>query len=282
MVVKICKIFIFFIFVPMEVLGNIRKMETTPGEVVQYILPLGEKRIEINALLGKEIGMEYTGTIHCIRCGRETSRSFAQGYCYPCFTTAPETEECVLRPELCRAHEGVARDMEYARSHCLIEHIVYLSLTSGLKVGVTRNTQVPTRWIDQGAVRAIELACTPNRYTAGLIEVALKKHIADKTNWREMLTGTGPEGIDLLVEKRRISGLFPGELNMYLSKEDGILEIGYPVMEYPRKVTGLNFDKEPGFRGILTGIKGQYLLLDRDRVINIRKFGGYQVRFTGV
>ena len=155
---------------------------------------------------GQEISMQYKGRINCLKCGRETKKSFAQGYCYPCFTTAPETEECVLRPELCRAHEGIARDMDYAKKHCLIEHVVYLSLTSGLKVGVTRNTQVPTRWIDQGAVKALELARTPNRYTAGLIEVALKSHIADKTNWRKMLSGSDPGDMDLLKEKERLTG----------------------------------------------------------------------------
>jgi len=263
----------------MEYTGNIRKMESFPGETIHYKLPLGNRKVEINSLLGHNIQIRYLGKIHCIRCGRETTRSFAQGFCYPCFSTAPETEDCVLRPELCRAHEGVARDMEYARNHCLIEHVVYLSLTSGLKVGVTRNTQVPTRWIDQGAVQAIELARTPNRFSAGLIEVGLKIHMDDKTNWRKMLTGQGPEGINLMSEKKRIGLLLPQELKKYLVTDDRVTNLVYPVEQYPGKVKSLNFDKEPEISGVLTGIKGQYLIFSDSRVINLRKFGGYLVRF---
>jgi len=263
----------------MEHTGNIRKMESDYGDVIIYHLPLNGTRIAMNELIGHRIIMEYKGKISCIKCGRETKKSFAQGYCYPCFTTAPETEECVLRPELCRAHEGVARDMDFARQHCLIEHVVYLSLTSGLKVGVTRNTQIPTRWIDQGATRAIELARTPNRYTAGFLEVALKTHINDKTNWRRMLSGPGPEEINLLSEKASLSNLIPEDLRNYISKNDQVLKLEYPVLKYPEKVKSLNFEKEPVVSGGLTGIKGQYLMFEYDQVINIRKFGGYQISF---
>lgn len=257
-------------------------MAAFPGKVIQYHLPLGDKNVEMNRLLGTEISMEYLGHIHCIRCGRETRKSFAQGYCYPCFTTAPETEDCVLRPELCRAHEGVARDMDYATTHCLIEHVVYLSLTSGMKVGVTRNTQVPTRWIDQGAVRAIEFARTPNRYTAGLLEVAMKQHIADKTNWRKMLSGSDTGNLDLVKEKERLAVLVPPELARYLIPDNRQTELEYPVIRYPVKVVSLNFDKDPLVSGTLTGIKGQYLMLDQNRVINMRSFGGYQIRLHTV
>jgi len=262
----------------MEYIGNIRKMEAITGEVIRYHLPLGDQKVEMNILLNTEISMEYLGHIHCIRCGRETRKSFAQGYCYPCFTTAPETEDCVLRPELCRAHEGVARDMDYATNHCLIEHVVYLSLTSGMKVGVTRHTQIPTRWIDQGAIRTIEFARTPNRYTAGLLEVAMKDHIADKTNWRKMLSGSDPGDADLVKEKERLAALVPPGLVPYLIPDNRQMELEYPVIRYPEKVKSLNFEKEPLIKGTLTGIKGQYLMLDQNRVINMRNFGGYQIR----
>ncbi len=263
----------------MEYIGNIRKMEASPGKVIQYVLPLGDEKVEMNALIGKHITMEYLGHIHCVKCGRETRKSFAQGFCYPCFTTAPETEECVLRPELCRAHEGIARDMEYAEKHCLSEQVVYLSLTSGLKVGVTRKSQVPTRWIDQGAIQAVVFARTPKRYTAGLLEVAMKAYIADKTNWRKMLSGSDPGDLDLLGEKRRLLPLVPAELSPYISQEEELVKLEYPVLEYPEKIKSLNFDKDPEVKGILKGIKGQYLILDQNRVINMRKFGGYQIRF---
>lgn len=68
------------------------------------------------------------------------SKSFAQGYCFPCFQRTPETEECVLRPELCKANEGVARDIDFAKEHCLIDHFVFLSYTINIKVRVTLNT----------------------------------------------------------------------------------------------------------------------------------------------
>lgn len=262
----------------MVITGNIRKMESALGEIVHYSLPVGEQMIDMNRLLGQKISMHYEGRINCLKCGRETRKSFAQGYCYPCFISAPETEECVLRPELCRAHLGEARDMDYAKKHCLIEHVVYLALTSGLKVGVTRKSQVPVRWIDQGAVKAIELARTPNRYSAGLIEVALKSHLADKTNWRKMLTGPDPGDTDLLREKEKFGGLLPDNLTEFISSSQQITVLNYPVMRYPLKINSLNFDKNPDITGVLTGIKGQYLIFEDNSVINLRKFGGYYVR----
>lgn len=263
----------------MESIGNIRKMEVIHEKLIQYYLPVGSHKVYMNKLIGTTIAMEYQGQINCIKCGMETRKSFAQGYCYPCFTTAPETEECVLKPELCRAQDGIARDMEYARQHCLTEQVVYLSLTSGVKVGVTRSSQLPTRWIDQGAISALELARTPNRYTAGLLEVALKVHLADKTNWRKMLSGPAPEVVDLAREKQRLIPLVPAEMAPYITSNMHPLELEYPVIQYPDKIKSLNFDKDPHVSGELTGIKGQYLMLDQDRVINMRKFGGYQVRF---
>jgi hypothetical protein len=264
----------------MEILGSVRKMRSKLTETVKYSLPIGDKELEMNDFLGKEIKLEYMGEIHCIRCGRKTNKSFSQGFCYPCFITAPETEECVLRPELCMAHEGKARDMEYAERSCLSEQVVYLSVTSGLKVGVTRGSQVPTRWIDQGATKAIELSRTPNRYTAGLVEVALKAHMKDKTYWRAMLKNETSFAGDLLEEKNRATKLLSPELGAFRSESDQITEIQYPVLRYPEKVASLNFDKESVVNGVLAGIKGQYLIFDNNRVINIRKFGGYLVKMS--
>ncbi|MFO7669116.1 MAG: DUF2797 domain-containing protein [Bacteroidales bacterium] len=263
----------------MEIIGEIRKMEVSQGDPVEYQLPLGSERISMNRLIGSQIIMTFLGKINCVRCGRETRKSFAQGYCYPCFSTAPETEECVLRPELCRAHEEVARDMDYAREHCLREQVVYLSLTSGLKVGVTRASQIPVRWIDQGAVRAIELARAPNRFTAGEMEVSLKEQINDKTNWRKMLTGDEPGEINLVEEKMRIVPMVPDRLKPFVTGNNLVHEFIYPVAHYPEKIQSLNFDKEPEVKGVLSGIKGQYLLFEDNRVINMRNFGGYQIRF---
>lgn len=264
----------------MEIEGMIKKMRSVLTDPVEYYLPVDDREVRMNDLIGTEIQMQYLGEIHCIRCGRKTSRSFAQGYCYPCFTTAPETEACVLRPEMCRAHEGEARDMEYAQKHCLTDQVVYLGYTSGLKVGVTRSAQVPYRWIDQGAAGAIELARTPNRYIAGLIEVFLKDHMADKTNWRKMLVEQQLAGVDFPEKKRIAIALLPGELARYASADDHVTEIHYPVERYPEKAGSLNFDKEPLVRGRLSGIKGQYLLFENNKVLNIRKYGGYKMRMN--
>jgi len=264
----------------MEIQGNIKKMRTVLDHPVQYYLPVGNNEVKMNDLIGSDIHLEYLGEINCIRCGRTIKKSFFQGFCYPCFTSAPETEECVLRPELCRAHLGEARDMEFAKGHCLLDHVVYLSYTSGIKVGVTRITQVPYRWIDQGAVGAIELARTPNRYIAGTIEIFLKKFLRDKTDWRGMLKSGVQSEYDLSERKIAAVELLPEQLKTYVSKNNNITDIEYPVIDYPLKVVSLNFDKAPVCAGRLSGIKGQYLIFDENQVINIRKFGGYKVRLT--
>jgi len=261
----------------MEYTGTLSKMESALADRVNYFLQLSKEQIQLNDLLDKNLKITYLGEIYCIKCGRKTSKSFSQGFCYPCFQSAPETEECVLRPELCRAHEGIARNMEFAHSHCLIDHYVYLSRTDAIKVGVTRNTQIPTRWIDQGAVEAIKLAKTPNRYTAGLIEVALKKHMPDKTNWRNMLTGKITDIRTLTdVKKLAYSQLYKN-LQTYYESDDSITKIEYPLLDIPAKVNSLDLEKTPVIEGKLTGIKGQYLIFDNLNVINIRKFGGYKV-----
>jgi hypothetical protein len=257
--------------------GVLLKMHGEIVDEVSYYLPLGPDIINMNEQLGKTIELEYQGIIHCIRCGRVTKKSFAQGYCYPCFTTAPETSECVLRPELCRAHEGESRDMRWSEDHCLQDHFVYLAISSGLKVGVTRSSQIPARWIDQGAWKAIRLAKTPNRFLAGQIEVALKAKMSDKTNWRHMLTNDIDRGIDLVEEKNVVSEFLPKEFSVYLSPDNEIMEIKYPVLQYPENVKSLSFDKLNTIRGELCGIKGQYLLFSDGSVLNIRKHNGYLV-----
>jgi hypothetical protein len=257
--------------------GILLKMQTEWDNRVKYTLTLGADELDMNALLGKSISFEFRDTIHCIRCGRVTKKSFAQGYCYPCFTTAPETSECVLRPELCRAHEGISRDMKWSEEHCLQEHYVYLALSSGLKVGVTRASQIPTRWIDQGAWKAIRLAKTPNRYIAGRIEVALKARISDRTNWRNMLTNRMDRDVNLLDEKQKAAGFLETDLSEYIVPDNRITEIVYPVLSYPEKVTSISFDKTKYIESVLTGIRGQYLIFEDGAVLNIRKHSGYLV-----
>jgi hypothetical protein len=258
--------------------GNITKMRVEYDSPVNYYLPVGEGEIYLNSLIGGKISIGYKGRINCIKCGRETKTSFAQGYCYPCFISAPETEECVLHPELCRAHEGIARDMEFARGHCLIDHYVYIAFTSDIKVGVTRETQIPVRWIDQGAIAAVKLARTPNRYLSGLMEVALKNVFQDKTNWRRMLGSGIKEQPNLLDEKRKAEQSVPRQLKQYIINDDKIFTFDYPVKEYPEKVMSIDLDKLHEYTGELTGIKGQYLLFKDGSVLNIRKHAGYYIQ----
>jgi len=255
--------------------GNIHKMRTERASPVKYFLPIGETEIEMNSLIGKEISMIFSGQINCIKCGKRTKTSFHQGFCFNCLQTAPEASESVIRPELSKSHLGIARDLEWATKHDLIDHIVYLAVSSEVKVGVTRNHQIPTRWIDQGASYAIKLATTPNRHIAGIIEVFLKNHFTDKTNWRAMLKNKIAQNINLQEEKQKVIQLLPTELRKYIESDNETTTIEYPVKQFPQKVKSIGFDKLPTIEGILDGIKGQYLIFNDDRVLNIRKHNGY-------
>lgn len=261
----------------MSFTGNLVKMGVVLDEPVQYTLRIGQENILMNDLVGKYLTIHYNNKINCIKCGRQTKTSFAQGYCYPCFISIPETEECVLRPELCQAHNGVARDMEYAQLHCLGDHYVYLADSGGLKVGVTRHSQIPTRWIDQGAGKAIRVAKTANRYTAGIIEVSLKNIFKDKTNWRDMLRNVSKESIDLMGEREKALDYLPAEFSQYIIPDDPITEINYPCSTWPVKIKSANLEKTGDISGVLSGIRGQYLIFDSDVVFNIRRHNGYHV-----
>ncbi len=259
--------------------GNLKKMKVRLDKPVQYTLELGEECIDMTALVGRRIRFAYHGIINCKVCGRKTRKSFAQGFCYEHFLKSPENAECIIRPELCEGHLGKGRDPEWEIEHHVRPHVVYLAVASGIKVGVTRHDQIPTRWIDQGAWKVIRLAEVPYRYLAGVIEVALKDHISDKTHWQKMLKNVLAEDIDIHAEKARMNSLLPEDLQQYLSPNDDLTEITYPVHTFPTKVKSLSFDKLNEVEGVLEGIKGQYLLLDEGRVLNIRKHTGYLVEF---
>jgi hypothetical protein len=264
----------------MQTEGNIIKMRTELATPVKYFLPVGDHEIDLNSIIGHEISMHFTGQINCISCGKQTKTSFGQGFCYNCLQTAPEASESVVRPELSKAHLGIARDMEWAEKHDLIDHFVYLALSSEVKVGVTRYHQIPTRWIDQGASAAIKLACTPNRHIAGIIEVLLKKSYTDKTDWREMLKNEINTTSDLLAEKEKALKLLSSELRKYAEPDNTITSIEYPVNQYPQKINSLSFDKQPTITGKLSGIKGQYLIFADGSVLNVRKHNGYFIRIS--
>ncbi len=264
----------------MKIEGNLLKMRVEQDRPVRYFLPLGEQEIFLNDWLGKEISLFFNGRINCISCGKLTKTSFGQGFCYSCLQTSPEASESVLRPELSKAHFGIARDLEWAARHDLIDHYVYLALSSDVKVGVTRNHQVPTRWIDQGASAAVIVAQTPNRHIAGVIEVWLKQFYTDKTNWRDMLLNKPDKEADLLEEKQNALRFLPAELQKYAAATDEITRIEYPALRFPEKIKSLSFDKQPEIRDVLTAIKGQYLIFDSGSALNVRKHSGYHISVT--
>lgn len=245
----------------------------------EYFLVNGDEKVVISNLIGKTVSIQYAGKITCIACGKETKKSYGQGYCYPCFISVPQTEECVLRPELCKAHEGIARDMEFAKENCLVDQVVYLARSGGLKVGVTRYHQVPNRWVDQGANQAIKLVTAKNRYTAGLIEVSLKKILADKTNWRKMLMGND-DPQTLVNEKVKAIEYLQHQGIEFKPAEDTEYAIEYPVLSFPAKVNSKDLEKDPSLSGKLMGIKGQYLIFEGGNVINLRKHSGFHISIS--
>ena len=260
--------------------SQLKKMRVKNNTPIDYWLPIDSGELHMNDLIGKFISLEFTGEINCSVCNRSTKKSFGNGFCYPCFINAPENSECIIRPELCLGHEGKGRDPEWELKNHVVPHTVYLALTSAVKVGITREGNEFTRWIDQGAWKTIKLATVPDRYTSGLIEVELKEYISDKTNWQKMLKDEKNSDIDLLDTKDELIEYLPEELQNYISDNDAIYELKYPIEEYPKKVKSLNFDKSPEVGGLLKGIRGQYLIFDGGEVINLRKFTGYNIKLT--
>ena len=265
----------------MKLLGTLHKMPTLYINPVQYFLNLSNEKLQVNELLNQNISLRFTGNIFCEVCGKKTKKSFGEGLCYNCFVSSAEAGEWIIRPELSKAHLGIEdRDLEYEKSVQLQPHFVYLALVNETKVGVTRGTQIPTRWIDQGANSAIILAETPYRQLAGAIEVELKKHLTDKTNWQKMLKNEFNHSVDLSAEKARIKSLLPEELQQYVSTESEVVNIEYPVLHYPVKISSLGFDRQAEISAKLVGIRGQYLIFEGGQVLNIRKHSGYEIELN--
>ena len=264
----------------MDYTGHIIKMQTTHQSPIKYELMFNEELICMNDFIKKYIILKFENEIHCIDCGKKTNKTFSQGFCYPCFLNSPLTSECIMKPEKCRAHDPnkhsvcMIRDREWSQNNCLQTQYVYLAISSGVKVGVTRNGQIPIRWMDQGAVQAIKFAKTPNRYLAGMIEVELKNYVSDKTSLQKMLKNN-IEYEDLKKIKNELKNKLPNEYLQYIHTDDIIHEFEYPVESYPKKIKSVNFDKENIIEGRLWGIKGQYLIFDDGRVFNVRRHNGY-------
>jgi len=266
--------------------GNVRKMKSVLDQTVHYSLPLGDTRVELNDLIGQSIRLTYAGVINCVACGRKSNKSFNQGYCFPCFRGLAQCDSCIMSPEKCHFHLGTCREPDWGEQNCMIDHFVYLANTSALKVGITRHSQIPTRWVDQGAVQALPIARVSSRRLSGLLEVAIGQSVADKTAWQTMLKRQ-PEAIDLYAARDSLLDQYQetiaalqaefGVQALQTLPEAEVVEITYPVSTYPDKVKALNFDKQAVVEGRLVGIKGQYLIFDCG-VLNVRKFGGYHLQ----
>ncbi|PTU74791.1 DUF2797 domain-containing protein [Pseudomonas mangrovi] len=265
--------------------GALDKMAVELGERAQYALRLDQARVPLNPLIGKTLRLQYLGAIHCSHCGRRTNKSFSQGYCYPCFKKLPQCDTCIMSPERCHHELGTCRDPQWGERFCMTDHVVYLANSSGIKVGITRATQLPTRWLDQGASQALPILRVATRQQSGLVEDLLRSQVADRTNWRALLKGDAEpldlpqireqvfdacaEGLQALQQRFGLQAIQP-------LADAEVVQIRYPIESYPGKIVSLDLEKNPLVEGTLLGIKGQYLILDSG-VINIRKFTAYQV-----
>lgn len=263
-------------------------MRVAPTDPISYRLPVGDTEVDLSPYLGSTVALEYSGKIFCIECGQRTKKSFNQGHCFRCLRRLASCDMCIVKPEQCHYHLGTCREPQWGEQHCMQAHVVYLANSSGLKVGITRGSQVPTRWIDQGATQALPVFEVKTRYHAGLIEVAMKAFVGDRTDWRRMLKGE-PEILDLIAERTRLleaarmslsaEGIPSSAQGVRLLDNACPVQFSYPVLTYPDKVRAHNFDKEAQVEGTLLGIKGQYLILDNG-VLNVRKFAGYEICLT--
>lgn len=265
--------------------GHLKKMSTSLEAPVRYELVFDTGTLAINPAAQPSIRLEYTGQISCINCGRITNKSFSQGYCYPCFKVLPECDTCIMSPEKCHYDEGTCRDPSWGETWCMKPHYVYLANSSGVKVGITRENQIPTRWMDQGAIQAMAVVKVSTRKLSGFVEAIIRQHVTDRTRWQAMLKGD-VEVLDMNAEWDNLYDKVRDEIEA-LKQEHGDeaievienpepIDIDFPVEEHPTKVKSFNLDKTATVTGVLKGIKGQYLILDTG-VINIRKFTGYEV-----
>ena len=259
--------------------ATLKKMRTENLQPINYFLDVESGFLHLNQLLGKTIRLEHSGS-QCLNCSL-SKPIFRQGHCQSCFFDSPATGDWIMRPELSKAHLGKEdRDLEYESKMQLQPHTVYLALSSHLKVGVTRKSQLPTRWIDQGAHQATVILEVPNRYLAGVGEVELKNFFSDKTNWRKMLQNDA-EAVDWEEARGHALDGIPNDLKPYIVREKiDIQNMTFPVLQFPKKVKSLNLSKTPLYKGKLMGIKGQYLIFEDETVFNVRSNEGQCVRLS--
>ncbi|MBI6955800.1 MULTISPECIES: DUF2797 domain-containing protein [Pseudomonas] len=266
--------------------GSLSKMAVRlDAPVVQYSFRLDDTEVPVNPLIGQSIRLEYLGAIHCSHCGKRTKTSFSQGYCYPCMTKLAQCDVCIMAPERCHYDAGTCREPSWGEQFCMTDHVVYLANSSGIKVGITRATQLPTRWLDQGASQALPIMRVATRQQSGLVEDVLRSQVPDRTNWRALLKGDA-EVLDLPAIREQIFDACADGIRGLQERfglqaiqplpDAEVVQMRYPVEAYPKKIVSFNLDKDPVVEGTLLGIKGQYLIFDTG-VINIRKYTAYQL-----
>ncbi|MCP8631713.1 DUF2797 domain-containing protein [Pseudomonas mosselii] len=266
--------------------GSLSKMAVRlDAPVVQYSFRLDDTEVPVNPLIGQAIRLEYLGAIHCTHCGKRTKTSFSQGYCYPCMTKLAQCDVCIMAPEKCHYDAGTCREPSWGEQFCMTDHVVYLANSSGIKVGITRATQLPTRWLDQGASQALPIMRVATRQQSGLVEDVLRSQVPDRTNWRALLKGDA-EVLDLPAIREQIFDACADGIRGLQERfglqaiqplpDAEVVQMRYPVEAYPKKIVSFNLDKDPVVEGTLLGIKGQYLIFDTG-VINIRKYTAYQL-----
>ena len=257
----------------------IDKMKVVNSSPVEYYFYFDESWKSVNELIGKKLSFIWSGNVFCF-CGKKKKKFYRQNFCYDCFWSLPQASPSIFKPELCQAHLGIEeRDLAWEKKFQLQPHVVYISISSGVKVGVTRKNSVESRWIDQGAVEGIVIAETPNRYLAGKMEVFLKQFLADKTSWIKMLKGE-IKSVDLIQKKQEIFSLVDNEFKPYLIEKNDLKKINYPLVNHPKKIKSISLEKQNIIEEKLVGIKGQYLIFESDYVFNMRKHTGFEVKFS--
>jgi hypothetical protein len=266
----------------MDYSGSLRKMKTEynqqTGDINYFFNMDGQAVCNMNELVGQEITLTFAGKINCTHCGKNIRKTYSDGLCYPCLIKLPQADMCILKPEQCHFHKGTCRDEAWGLANCFIPHTLYLARSSNIKIGITRDHQHFTRWVDQGASEAMAIGTFPNRLEVGLAEVAISEKLSDKTNWRKMLTNDiTDKNFEDYVEIAK--NTLDDEQKKHLLETHQTFQFNYPVNQYPEKVKSFKLDKCRFFSNVLTGIKGQYLIFGNE-VINIRSHSGYGITLT--
>lgn len=265
--------------------GILRPLRLTRADPAQALLPIvreadGEELLEpLNSLVGEDIQLEHDGRIICSACGAPTRRSYADGFCYGCFKRLARCDLCVVSPARCHYADGTCREPEWGEAFCMRPHRVYLANSSGPKVGITSGDSAVGRWLDQGASQGVVVARAPTRHLAGVLEERLARRVADRTDWRALVTRDAPPA-DLAALRERLrpaSHELPAGVEWL--EDQPVETLRFPVLRYPRRPVQLELQREPRLRGVLLGIKGQYLLFDHG-VLNVRRHNGFHIRLA--